>query len=1424
MDTANLDAMFDDMLGELDIISQQLMDDTIDKAPPPKPSEKDTNRSSSYSQSSSSDTSSQSYTRPPQVNVSADSEVDIDLSAMLSDLTDWEHNLTSGQGQMPSKKSASQDSGIGFNGNSLPRNTNLSAQYGMDGSPQFSTLKRATTGGPSVTFGDDEDELSLQSLEKDMEEEKRKQDKSRQLSAEELAALSPVMQELDDLVSDLSNLSFEHEYNLKRKSNDKKDSKLSPGITNGHLPPQDHHDDVFNNHVPHVFDETEKSVSHDSKPAIPPCVPPKPQTAMPHVAPENASSVSSESKTSSSNTSVTRQSNPAFQEDISKFDAPDSPVTPNNVLNAARHFESAAQNQVQKSYSPPKQTDRSPTHIANGPLSPRQQQDNTLVNHQTVNGYPHQNSINNSKPPVPPPTALKPKVPDKPRSIDLSRQRSFTGPPTPAKPTTPIKRQASVKAPANLSNILERQLQHKNSFDENQGSPTGAQAPFPGSQGLRSPTGPPAPIPGVKRSPMGPPAPPPMNHHNFVPNRTSLIRQNSAEIRIAPPQNHTVLARKHSMSRTSMQSNASTNSVMSTKSNSSAESDLSRHSADYTNEKASQRYSFAPDDIKRQLDMVNRQADIDNLSPEEREERIKAEKMRIALEKLKEARIQKLVVKVFNKDDSSKTLVVDERMTTRSVVRQLLEKNHYEPSINWALIEELPSLFMERIFEEHESVTEMLSFWTRDTTNQVRFLERKDKYALFRNPQHYLLSTSDSESQMAERQKQTLVEEFFSGRSGTGVPEVQGILYVKGDSKSWSRKYCVLRTSGLYCSKSGEPKKGKKVSDLQCLVMFEHMCVYLGRGWKKKHKSPTDYGFALKHPAIQTKSKHIKYFCCDDVRSLMRWIVGIRCAKYGKQLKDNYDKTNEEMKATPVSAMTFHAQQPDTTSNVSTDSGEAGSRQNSMPRASLTNVFEGAWQRANQQESSDGANEGPAPQRAKSVWKPQQAKTNSNWWDLGAAPELEELVETTPNMSNRTSATSNVSSVIQNRNHRTSTSSTGSRGSVEVGTPTFVPPPPAGPSAHSVAPPPPMMNRGMEYNAPPSPRDSSQQPSSVMHKGAPPPPPFKKGPPPPPMKPMGPPQPQMKFPPRMPLGGFRPPMPGAKPHSGYSRPPPSMMNNDMPPPPPPSNDDLPPPPPMDDMPPPPPSMDDLPPPPSIEEDMPLPPPMAINSHPGLPKGLRTVDGQAPVRLPFLPMFKNGNAFGGMRGPPPPGPKPGGPPPPPKKMAFPPHNHNYSNNNAPPLMPRNNEEIVSNVNNKPKPRSPSYSSHSLHRKPSNPNFRPDENAHYPGNSNPSRPSLRAPLTHYYTSDVTQTASVSYTKDDFPPPPDFILDLKDTFYHINHNDPSTRDLSPFDLPPPPPELLLNQVKNRSQPQPPPQKAKPAPPPPKRSPSTRLSAKRR
>jgi len=53
-----------------------------------------------------------------------------------------------------------------------------------------------------------------------------------------------------------------------------------------------------------------------------------------------------------------------------------------------------------------------------------------------------------------------------------------------------------------------------------------------------------------------------------------------------------------------------------------------------------------------------------------------------------------LVVKVYNKDNSSKAMVIDERMSTRDVMLQLIEKNHYDYSPNWALVEEMPSLFL----------------------------------------------------------------------------------------------------------------------------------------------------------------------------------------------------------------------------------------------------------------------------------------------------------------------------------------------------------------------------------------------------------------------------------------------------------------------------------------------------------------------------------------------------------------------------------------------------------------------------------------------------------------------------------------------------------------------------------------------------------
>lgn len=68
-------------------------------------------------------------------------------------------------------------------------------------------------------------------------------------------------------------------------------------------------------------------------------------------------------------------------------------------------------------------------------------------------------------------------------------------------------------------------------------------------------------------------------------------------------------------------------------------------------------------------------------------------------------------------------------------------------------------------------------------------------------------------------------------------------------------------------------------------------------GWKKKYKAPTDFCFAIKHPRLQEpkSTKFIKYLCAEDQSTLDRWIIGMRIAKFGKQLMDNYRSLVDEL-------------------------------------------------------------------------------------------------------------------------------------------------------------------------------------------------------------------------------------------------------------------------------------------------------------------------------------------------------------------------------------------------------------------------------------------------------------------------------------------------------------------------------------------------
>ncbi|KAM9347814.1 ras-associated and pleckstrin homology domains-containing protein 1-like [Symphorus nematophorus] len=347
------------------------------------------------------------------------------------------------------------------------------------------------------------------------------------------------------------------------------------------------------------------------------------------------------------------------------------------------------------------------------------------------------------------------------------------------------------------------------------------------------------------------------------------------------------------------------------------------------------------------------------LTKEEQAAKLKADNIRVALEKIKEAQVKKLVIRVHLSDESSKTMMVDERQTVRQVLDSLLEKSHCGYSPDWSLVETISELQMERIFEDHENLVENLLNWTRDSQNRLMFTERIEKYALFKNPQNYLLGRKET-CEMAERNKEALLEECFGG-SSVSVPEMEGVLWLKEDGKkSWKKRYFLLRASGIYYVPKGKAKASR---DLVCFLQLDHVNVYHGQDYKSKYKAPTDYCMVLKHPQIQKKSQYIKYLCCDDVRTLQQWINSIRIAKYGKQLYINFQEAMRRTEAaydwsslssSSIKSGSSSSSLPESQSNHSSqsDSGvsEMTSSGHTRSQSVVSSIFSDAWRRGTQGE------------------------------------------------------------------------------------------------------------------------------------------------------------------------------------------------------------------------------------------------------------------------------------------------------------------------------------------------------------------------------------------------------------------------------------------------------------------------------------------
>lgn len=64
----------------------------------------------------------------------------------------------------------------------------------------------------------------------------------------------------------------------------------------------------------------------------------------------------------------------------------------------------------------------------------------------------------------------------------------------------------------------------------------------------------------------------------------------------------------------------------------------------------------------------------------------------------------KLLVRTYNDDGSTKSILIDDSMSIRDVLFVLVHKNHREPDIDYALVEILPDLHMGKKYSSIDSI------------------------------------------------------------------------------------------------------------------------------------------------------------------------------------------------------------------------------------------------------------------------------------------------------------------------------------------------------------------------------------------------------------------------------------------------------------------------------------------------------------------------------------------------------------------------------------------------------------------------------------------------------------------------------------------------------------------------------------------------
>ncbi|KAL7886847.1 hypothetical protein AOLI_G00045680 [Acnodon oligacanthus] len=243
------------------------------------------------------------------------------------------------------------------------------------------------------------------------------------------------------------------------------------------------------------------------------------------------------------------------------------------------------------------------------------------------------------------------------------------------------------------------------------------------------------------------------------------------------------------------------------------------------------------------------------------------------------------VVRVFGEDTHSRSVLVSSGATVRDVCHILVQAAHCTDQENWALIEQHPSLGLERCLEDHEVLVQVQSSWLQGSDTKLLFRKNYAKYEFFKKPALYFPENmiSDSTDAKAEISSSQLIQSMLKCGS---CPEIQGYLHVReAGKKSWKKLYFILRRSGLYCSSKGSSKEPRH---LQCVADLEDLSVYTVCNSRKLYSSPKVHTFCIKSCRDRFRSQDLKLLCAENEQCRTCWITAFRVFKYGKQLQCNY--------------------------------------------------------------------------------------------------------------------------------------------------------------------------------------------------------------------------------------------------------------------------------------------------------------------------------------------------------------------------------------------------------------------------------------------------------------------------------------------------------------------------------------------------------